>query len=196
MALVGGYRLRIALNIKGLAYRRVAVNLARGEQHAAAHLARDPLGRVPVLSLAGRTLTQSFAMLEYLEEAYPTPPLLPADAPARARVRALSLVVVADIHPIGNSGTMAHVDTLFPLDKNAWQAHFIGQGFAAVEAILAAAPASKFCHGDTPGIADCCLIPQIYNANRWGVSLTSIPKNPRHQRRRKYPTGIPKRAPG
>ncbi len=177
------YRVRIALNLKNLPYRSVAVDLAEKEHLGRAHKDRNPLGRVPVLTINGLTLTQSFAMLEYLEEVFPEPPLLPADAAARAWVRALALIVVADIHPIGNPGTMAHAATLLPggkLDSSAWQRHFIGQGLRAFEALLAQdlarGPAGQFCHGDAPGLADCCLIPQLYNARRWGAPLDDYPR--------------------
>ena len=172
------YRVRIALNLKNLCYRRVAVDLLKNEQIASTHKARNPLGRVPVLEINGAVLTQSFAMLEYLEEVYPDPPLLPADALQRAWVRALALIIVADIHPIGNLGTMAHVATLTAVetDKAAWQHHFIAQGLSAFESMLADRQTGKFCHGDTPGLADCCLLPQLSNAQRWGVPLDPYPR--------------------
>ncbi len=173
------YRTRIALNLKNLPYRSVTVDLAEKAHHADAHKARDPLGRVPVLQINGLTLTQSFSILEYLEEVYPSPPLLPTEAPARARVRALSLIIVADIHPLGNPSTMTHVAALpgvEGLDKPAWQRHFITQGLRAFEAMLAHGPVGKFSHGDTPGFADCCLLPQLYNARRWRVPLDDYPR--------------------
>ena len=173
------YRARIALNLKNLRYRSVTVDLAENQHHAEAHRARDPLGRVPVLCVDGLTLTQSFAILEYLEEAHPSPPLLPPTPVARARVRALSFVIVADIHPLGNPSTMAHAAALpgvAAFDKAAWQRHFIAQGLRAFEAMLAHADTGKFCHGDHPTFADCCLLPQLYNARRWQLPLDAYPR--------------------
>lgn len=179
------YRARIALNLKGLAYQSVAVDLAAKAHQLPAHLARDPLGRVPVLEIDGLRLVQSIAILEYLEEAYPTPALLPRDAAGRARVRALAMLIAADIHPIGNPSTMAQVDAVLSaagaaaMDKAAWQRHFIAQGFAAFEMMLADGPgdaAGRFCHGDLPTMADVCLLPQVYNARRWGLELGVYPR--------------------
>lgn len=175
------YRVRIALNLKGLAFENRPVHLVRGggEQHAPAYAALNPLELVPSLRDGERTLTQSLAIMEYLDETRPEPPLLPSDAAGRARVRELAQIVACDIHPIGNLRVLQRLVTQFEApegEKVAWSRHWIATGFHALETMLARdAATGRYCHGDTPGLADACLIPQCYNALRWGVPLQDYP---------------------
>jgi len=175
------YRVRIALNLKGLAFENHPVHLVRGggEQHAPGYAALNPLELVPSLRDGERTLTQSMAIMEYLEETRPEPPLLPPDAAGRARVRELAQVVACDINPIGNLRVLQRLTAQFDAqegEKAAWSRHWIATGFHALETMLARDPATgRYCHGDTPGLADTCLVPQCYNAVRWGVPLQDSP---------------------
>jgi maleylacetoacetate isomerase len=174
------YRVRIALNLKRLDYRSQAVHLVRdgGEQHAPAYAALNPQQLVPALALSGQVLTQSMAIIEYLEETQPDPPLLPAEPLARARVRALAQVIACDTHPLGNLRVMQQLGAQFGADeaaRTAWMRHWIGEGLRAFEALLQHPATGLFCHGDHPGLADVCLVPQVYNAVRWGLSLEAYP---------------------
>ncbi|WP_447554410.1 maleylacetoacetate isomerase [Vreelandella sp. EE22] len=174
------YRVRIALNLKGLAYSQAPVNLVKGEQRSIANLARHPQGLVPVLETdEGAQLTQSLAICEYLEERHPNPALLPANATERARVRALAQVVTCEIHPLNNLKVLKHLVGELGVDdgaKLAWYRHWISEGFDALEAMLKAeAGTGKFCHGDTPTLADICLVPQVYNAERFECDLSAYP---------------------
>ena len=174
------YRVRIALNIKGIAVEREFVHLRHGAQHGADYRARNPYGLVPALALDdGRILTQSLAIIEYLEEAQPRPELLPRAAEDRARVRALALAIAADIHPIDNLRVLQHLKRTFGADdaaRDAWYAHWITTGFDALEMDLARdARTGRFCHGDTPTLADCFLVPQVANARRAKVDLAAYP---------------------
>lgn len=170
------YRVRIALNLKGVAYEARAVNLVAGEQTAPAHLALNPQGLVPALEIDGLLLTQSLAMLEYLEETRPAPPLLPADPAARAQARALSLAIACEIHPVANLRTLARVEALGGADaRGLWNRETIRGGLEAFERMLDhPAFTGAFCVGDTAGVADCVLIPQLYNAERWGVETGDL----------------------
>lgn len=171
------YRVRIALGLKGLTWQPQFVHLTRGggQQHGDYQRKVNPLGRVPALLDGDAIVTQSLAIIEYLEETHPKPPLLPADALGRARARAIAQVIACDIQPHQNIGTTAWLRDSLGANKQQienWLQHFIGQGLLAVEALLAAQPHNTtFCHGDTPGLADCCLVPQCYAARRFGVSL-------------------------
>ena len=175
------YRVRIALNLKGLDYEAVPVHLVRGggEHRQPAYLGLNPAGLVPALEDQGQVLTQSLAIIEYLEESHPQPALLPAAPLDRARVRAIAQAIACDIHPVNNLRVLQYLTRELDASeeqKNAWYRHWIGVGLQAVEAMLAGdARTGAFCHGDTPGLADCCLVPQVYNAKRFEVDLTPYP---------------------
>jgi len=173
------YRIRIALNLKGLTAEHVSVNLARCEQKEPAFAALNPQKLVPVLEDGGDRLFQSLAILEYLEETHPEPPLLPADPAARARVRALTQIVACEIHPLNNLRVLGYLTGELEVTeeaKLAWYRHWIAEGLEALEAILTASPDNgRFCHGDTPGFADVCLVPQLFNARRFDCPLMAYP---------------------
>ncbi|MBB5209182.1 maleylacetoacetate isomerase [Chiayiivirga flava] len=175
------YRVRIALNLKGLDYVTVPVHLARdgGEQHAADFRELNPQAQVPVLRDGHRVIRQSLAIIEYLDETHPDPPLLPASARERARVRALALAVACDIHPLNNLRVVQYLQAQFPAfaeQRDAWMRHWMALGFAGVEALLAEHPSTgEFCDGDSPGLADCVLIPQVYNARRFALDMAPYP---------------------
>ncbi len=170
------YRVRIALNLKGLPYQTVPVNLLADEHRGAPHLARNPQGLVPALAIDGRTMTQSLAIIEYLDETRPDPPLLPADPAGRQRVRALAHAIAVDIHPICNLSVSRYAASLIGgADATAqWMTRFIRPGLAAFEALLASAETGRFCHGDRVSLADLCLVPQIYNARRWNLPIADL----------------------
>ena len=175
------YRVRIALNLKGLGYDYASVHLNRngGEQFGAPFMALNPQQLVPVLSEQGIHISQSLAIIEYLDEQYPQQPILPGSAADRAYVRQLSLAMACDIHPLNNlrvlkyiSGPMAQPDEV----KKAWIAHWTVAGLDALEQELARAPQrGRFCLGDTPTMADCCLVPQLFNAQRFNIDLAPYP---------------------
>ena len=174
------HRLRIALNLKGLAYETVAVDL-RTEQHlGAAYQALNPQRLVPALQLDDRVMIQSPAIIEWLEERHPAPPLLPADADGRARVRALAAIVGCDIRPVNNRRILEALRHDFGADEAAvqrWCARWIGDGFDALEALLAADPArGDFCFGHAPTLADVYLVPQVESARRFKVDLARWPR--------------------
>jgi maleylacetoacetate isomerase len=175
------YRVRIGLNLKGVAYAQVPVHLVRdgGEQHHDDYIALNPQQLVPALQHGQRVLTQSLAILEYLDEVFPQPALLPFDSAGRARVRSLAQLVACDIHPLNNLRVMQYLDATLqapPAARNAWTLHWMQAGFEAMEAMLAGADETgSFCHGDQPGLADCCLVPQLYNARRFELDLTPFP---------------------
>ena len=175
------YRVRIALNLKGLPYTAVPVHLARGEQLAADYVARNPAGAVPLLELdgAGARISQSLAIIEYLDETCPAPPLLPADALGRARVRSLALTVACEIHPLNNLRVLKHLGSTFGAgqpEKDDWYRHWVSDGFRVLETRLANEPdTGTYCHGEGPTLADCCLVPQVFNARRFQVDLDPFP---------------------
>ncbi len=170
------YRVRVALNLKGIGYEAVPVNLLGGAHRAAEHVARNPQAAVPVLDIDGLRLTQSLAIIEYLDETRPAPPLLPADAAGRARVRALAQVIAMEIHPICNLSVASRVAELGgDAARLDWTRTYIDRGLTAFEALLARPGTGRFCHGDAPGLADCCLIPQLYNARRWDLDPAAWP---------------------
>ncbi len=175
------YRVRIALNLKALSYEQVPVHLARdgGEQHRPDYLDVNPQKLVPVLEADGRRITQSLAIVQYLDEQHTEPALLPTDATGRARVRALALAVACDMHPLMNLRVLKYLTGPMRLDegqKMTWYRHWMGEGLAAVERLLAgSADTGEYCHGDRPGLADLCLVPQLYNARRFNCDLDPYP---------------------
>lgn len=176
------YRVRIALNLKGLPYTHHGVHLMRGggEQHAPAYKKLNPQAQVPTLVDGSFVLTQSMAILEYLEEKHPAPALLPTGIEARAYVRQLSLISVADIHPLNNLKVLTHLTGEFGVtqeQKTAWYHKWIRQGFDAIETLLAQSPhrTGPYCCGDQVTMADICLIPQVYNARRYELDLSPWP---------------------
>lgn len=175
------YRVRIALALKGLAYESVPVHLMRdgGQQHQSAYRALNPAGLVPALQDNGATITQSMAILEYLEELHPEPALLPPSALGRARVRALAQAVACDIHPLNNLRVLNYLDKPLGHDqatRDAWYRHWVDAGFRAIETMLAGSGATgRFCHGDQPGLADICLVPQVANAARVNTDMAPYP---------------------
>ncbi|ENO91959.1 MAG TPA: maleylacetoacetate isomerase [Thauera sp.] len=175
------YRVRIALGLKGLAYDAVPVHLVRGggEHRQPAYLQLNPAGLVPALEDGGEVLGQSLAIIEYLEEVHPRPALLPQAPLDRARVRAIALAIACDIHPINNLRVLQYLgEVLGAADsqKTDWYRHWVLAGLGAVEALLAGdRRTGDFCHGDVPGLADCCLVPQVFNARRFGCDLSTMP---------------------
>jgi len=175
------YRVRIALNLKAMEYETRPVHLVRdgGQQHAEAYRALNPQELVPTLLHDGRVFRQSLAIIEYLDETWPEPALLPSTPADRARVRALAEVVACDIHPIGNLSVLQYLSSACEASKaqrEQWSRHWIERGFAALEALLGEDDGrGRFCFGDRPGLADICLVPQVYNALRWGVDMRAYP---------------------
>ena len=173
------YRVRIALNLKGIRCERVSVNLMRHEASAPHYLAINPQGLVPVLEDGGQLISQSMAICEYLDERHPDPMLLPHDPVGRAHVRALALAVACEIHPLNNRRVQAYLAKNFSAGDEqlaAWNRNWMTAGFQAVEAMLARAQTTtRFCHGDSPTLADIFLIPQVYNAVRARVDLVPFP---------------------
>jgi maleylacetoacetate isomerase len=172
------YRVRIALQSKDLRYERVVINRLNGVEDPA-YCALNPQGFVPMLEDGGARVVQSLAIMEYLEERWPDPPLLPAGHAARARVRALAGLVACDIQPLNNQRVQDALLGGFGFDHatlRRWYARWIGEGFAALERLLAAsAETGAFCHGDAPTLADVCLVPQVFNAQRWSCDLDPFP---------------------
>jgi maleylpyruvate isomerase len=175
------YRVRIALNLKGLAYETVPVHLLKdgGQQLSEGYRSLNPTALVPTLVDGDLVVGQSMAILEYLEETHPSPALLPADARGRARVRAIAHTIACDIHPLNNLRVLKYLKHEMGVSeeaKNDWYRHWIAQGLAAVEAMLAASPdTGRYCHGDQPSIADLCLVPQLFNARRFGCDESAYP---------------------
>ncbi|WP_430367318.1 maleylacetoacetate isomerase [Trinickia sp. NRRL B-1857] len=172
------FRVRIALNLKGIAYEPIARDLDRGGHREPAYLARNPQGLVPALEVDGVMLTQTLPIIEYLDECYPQPPLLPDSAMARARVRALYQVVAADTHPITSMRVGAYLkEHGFPdAELRAWQHHWLRRSFDALEAMLGGDPGTgRFSHGDEPTLADLALVPQVYFAHRVGLAMDTWP---------------------
>lgn len=172
------FRVRIALNLKGLDYQPTFVHLAKGEHRKPEYAAVNPQALVPTLAENGRLLTQSLAILEFLEETHPQPPLLPQDPFARARVRSLALLIACEIHPLNNLRTLRHLKNSLGQSEeqvNSWYRHWVADGLAKLEAELQNPGTGHFCHGQTPTIADCCLVPQIFNAKRYQCELGPYP---------------------
>ena len=173
------YRVRIALNFKGIPYDAVSIDLLKGQHKSAEHLAKQPQGIVPAIDIDGQTLTQSLAIIEYLEETRPERPLMPKEAGARARVRAISGAIAMEIHPICNLSIVKYVESLIgggDDTKIQWMQRFIRKGLLDVETYLGDGKSGLFCHGDQITMADCCLIPQLYNAARWGAKYDDLEK--------------------
>ncbi len=173
------YRVRLALAAKGLAYRSVAVNLLEGEQRAPSHVARSPMGYVPCLEVNGETFAESVAIIELLDELHPEPPLLPREPRGRARVRALVEVVNAGTQPLQNLAVLQKLSS-DPEARTEWRRHFVEKGLGAFEALMEAnarrGVKGRFAYGDSFGMADCYLLPQVYNARRYDVDLAPFPR--------------------
>jgi len=172
------FRVRIALNLKGVAVEPAFVHLAKGEHLQPAYRAVNPQGLVPALQVDGALLAQSIAIMEYLEETHPQPRLLPADPLGRARVRSLSLIVACEIHPLNNPRALKYVKNVLGHSQDevdAWYRHWIADGLAKLEAELARPGTGRYSHGDAPTMADCCLVPQIFNAQRFNCDLAPYP---------------------
>jgi maleylacetoacetate isomerase len=170
------YRVRIALNLKHVPYERHDIALLEGVHRAPENLARNPQGFVPTLEVDGEAITQSLAIIDYLDALWPDPKLVPRDPLARARVLAQALVIAADIHPIDNLRILKRLQSQFGADQAArddWYRHWILEGFTALEALAGPGP---FLGGDSPNLADVCLVPQMYNARRMAVPLDAFPK--------------------
>jgi maleylacetoacetate isomerase len=170
------YRVRIALNLKGIDYRRIPINLFEGEQTGASYRALNPQGLVPALAIDGHLLTQSLAIIDYLETTRPQPSLLPADPAARTKALARAQIIAADIHPIQNLRVGKYLRNAFGADDAAvaeWSRHWIAEGFAALEHD---APEAGLFGGTRPDLSDICLVPQMANARRFGVALENYPR--------------------
>ncbi len=171
------YRVRIALNLKGLDYERVPVNLLEGEQNVKAYRARNPQGFVPMLEMGGQRINQSLAIIDYLDAIFPDPTLMPSEPADRAHVLALALVVACDVHPLNNLRVLKYLCGPLGQDeakRNGWYVHWVQEGLAVLEA-QAAPRAGRFLFGDTPTLADVCLVPQLANARRFDVPLDDYP---------------------
>ncbi|MEO7128587.1 MAG: maleylacetoacetate isomerase, partial [Rhodoferax sp.] len=173
------FRVRIALQLKELAYEYIPVHLPKGEHRQAAYAAVSPDLLVPVLEIDGQRLGQSMAIIEYLDETHPEPALLPKDALGRARVRALAQTVACEIHPLNNLRVLKYLVREMGVGdeaKNTWYRHWVRTGLEAFERELALLPGSTYCFGNTPTLADCCLVPQIFNGQRFDVSFDELPR--------------------
>ncbi len=175
------YRVRIGLNLKELAYETLPVHLLRdgGEQHSPDYISKNPQHLVPTLLHGNRVVRQSLAILEYLDEAWPSPRLLPVTARDRARVRALAQMITSDIHPLNNLRVLKYLEDTLQVpqpQRDEWVRHWVVEGFRAIEQVLNEGFASDlYCHGESPGLADCCLVPQVFNARRFGVDMAAFP---------------------
>jgi len=175
------YRVRIALNLKGLSYQSIPVHLLRqgGDQHGEAYRGINPQGLVPVLLHEGHVLTQSMAICEYLDESFPQYSLLPADPPGRARVRSMALQIACEVHPLNNLRVQKYLEeqTGNTLDTVKWMSHWMTMGFAAIEQQLHDKSGGQSGYlGERPGLFECFLIPQVYNAERWGLAMEEFPE--------------------
>jgi maleylacetoacetate isomerase len=173
------FRVRIALNLKGLTAERRYIHLRKGEQRNPGYLALNPQGLIPLLVVGDRRLSQSLAIIEYLDEKHPQPPLLPVGPEERAFVRSIALAIACDIHPLDNTRVLAYLEREFSVDpprRDDWYRHWIRLGFEAIEKQLAERPPSPFCAGPTPSLADICLVPQVFNSKRVDLDLTPFPR--------------------
>jgi maleylacetoacetate isomerase/maleylpyruvate isomerase len=172
------FRVRIALHLKGLPYEYIPVHIAKGEHKQAAYSAVAADNLVPSLLVDGEHLSQSMAIIEYLDETHPEPALLPSDALGRAHVRALAQSIACEIHPINNLRVLKYLSATLGVSedqKNAWYRHWVRDGLEAFERQLAQGPQSTYCFGHNPTLADCCLVPQIFNGKRFNVSFDGLP---------------------
>ncbi|EJM75965.1 maleylacetoacetate isomerase [Pseudomonas sp. GM55] len=173
------YRVRIALALKGLPYDYQGVNLREGQQYSPAHRTLSPIGGVPVLEVDGAVLSQSLAIIDYLDGQYPAPGLIPVDARQRARVLEIANLIGCDIHPVNNVRVLNYLQNVLAVSaeqKTAWYRHWVAEGLSAVEALLQRHGSGNYCVGDEPGLAECCLIPQVANAERMGCDLSGYPR--------------------
>ena len=173
------FRVRIALELKGLDYEYIPVHIARGDHKKPPYAALSADSLVPLLEVDGDKLSQSMAIIEYLDETHPEPALLPADARGRAKVRALAQSIACEIHPLNNLRVLKYLVRDMKVDdaaKNAWYVHWCREGLEAFERQLNPLPASTYCYGNTPTLADCCLVPQVFNAQRFKVSFDGLPR--------------------
>ncbi len=173
------FRVRIGLNLKAIPYDSIAVDLRSGEQFSDDYRVINPQSRVPCLISGDDPLIQSMAILEYLDETHPEPPFLPAEPVGRARVRGLANIIACDIHPLNNLAVLEYLRHEMKVEKDGvqgWYRNWVGRGFDALEALLAGSAAcGRFCHGDAPGLADICLVPQVFNARRFDCDLAPYP---------------------
>ena len=172
------YRVRIAMNLKGLPYDPEFIHLAKGGHNDASYAAVNPARLLPALIDDGQLLTQSLAIMEYLDETHAAVPLLPKTPLARARVRALSQLIACEIHPLNNLRALKYLNRVLKVSeeqKSAWYRHWVEDGLAKLEAMLADGGTGTFCHGDTPGMADCCLVPQVANGKRFDCNFDHVP---------------------
>ena len=173
------FRVRIALNLKGLDYKPVSYRLKSGEHRAPAYLSLNPQGLVPALECDDGVISQSLAIIEYLDRIKPDPRLIPDDPAARARVLAIALTIACDIHPLNNLRVLRYLEDDLGIDDagiKRWYGHWIAIEFTGLETRLAQSPeCGRFCHGDSPGLADICLVPQVFNAQRFDCPLTEFP---------------------
>ncbi|GAC1605492.1 MAG: maleylacetoacetate isomerase [Myxococcales bacterium] len=173
------FRVRIALNLKGLPYEPAVLDLQAGEHHAPRYTEVNVQRAVPALVDGDRVLTQSLAIVEYLDETHPSPPLLPSSPEARARVRSIAQLIACDVHPLNNLRVLRYLEKELGQGqpaRDAWYHHWVHEGFAALEATLGQPGTGRFCHGDTPTLADLCVVPQVVNAHRLAVDLAAYPR--------------------
>jgi maleylpyruvate isomerase len=173
------YRVRIALHLKGLQAERRFIHLRRGEQRANAYLDLNPQGLVPLLVVGPERIAQSLAIIEYLDEKHPSPPLMPVALEARAFVRSIAQAIACDIHPINNLRVLQYLGRELGIEeprRDTWYRHWVMEGFRAIEARLMERATGPYCFGDTPTLADICLIPQVANAHRLAVDMTPYPR--------------------
>ena len=172
------FRVRIALNLKGLPYEYLSKLLTKSEHRSADYLALNPQGLIPALEVSGSVLSQSLAIIEYLDEQHPTPPLLPADPIGRAHVRSMGLAIACDVHPLNNLRVLNYLKGPLGQDEagvNTWYRHWITIGFTALEAQVRQHTAGRYCYGDALSLADVLLVPQVYNARRFDTDLSGFP---------------------